>query len=189
MGKYYVLECYGPEDADRAAIGRIRTRLPESWRLGRPFQTPPATPIEVELNPDDLPGLLMPYFSSGIELMSNEMLAVLRAAGVDNLDVYDAVVIDPIEGRRYTNYKAVNVIGVLAAADLGKSKWSSTSSRALIDADFESLVVDESRTYGFLMFRLAECVSALIIHERVKSALENAEIKYLDFVEPAEWFG
>jgi hypothetical protein len=186
---YYVLECYGPDEEDRAALGRILNNVEESWRLGRRFKSPPTAPIEVELDPNELPGLLMPLFDRGILLMTDAMIEAIRASGVDNLDVYDAVLIDPIENVRHGNYKAVNVIGLVAAADLGKSKWKATSGEPLIDADFDSLAIDEAKTQGALMFRLAECVSAIVIHQRVKQSLEGAGIQYLDFVDPAKWIG
>ena len=184
---YYVLDCFGPEDEDRAGLGEIlNTELP--WETGRRFAQPPVSPVLVELNPD-FPGAMMPMFDSGILLFSDEMLTALDEAGVDNLDRYDTVVRDPVTGRSFSNYKAVNIIGVVACADLGESVYQAPSGSPLIDTDFDSLVIDETRAKELLMFRLAECVTAIIVHDRVRRHLEASGIPHLDFYEPQDWIG
>jgi hypothetical protein len=108
---------------------------------------------------------------------------------VDNLDVYDARLFDPQDGKTIDNYKAVNIIGAVAAADLGKSDYSAPSGTALVDTDFDSLVIDEKKAKGLLMFRLAECVTAIVIDERVKQQLARDRIPHLDFLDPKDWIG
>jgi hypothetical protein len=44
------------------------------------------------------------------------------------------------------------------------------------DVDFHALVLDESRINGQLMFRLAENLSAIVVHESVRKAIEAAGI-------------
>ena len=185
---YYVLGCFGPEDADRAAVGDI-LNTDVDWQTGGRFEEPPPVPVQVELNPDFLPGVMVPMFDSGILLFSDPMLAALAEAGVDNLDVYDAVLTDPTTGEKHTNYKAVNIVGAIAAADLGKSEWDAPSGTAIIDTDFDSLTIDEKKTGGALMFRLAECVTAVVVHEKVRAHLERRGIPYLDFTDPQDFIG
>jgi len=182
---YYVLECFGPVDRDRAGIGNV-LNTSVSWETGHRFAEPPPTPIQVELNPD-YPGMMMPMFNAGILLLSDAMLAALVAAGVDNLDVYDAVIRDPATGATHTEYKAANVIGAISAADLGQSRYRALSGSPIIDTEFDSLVIDETKVQGPLLFRLAECVTAIVVDEKVKSALEHAGIPYLDFIEPKDF--
>jgi hypothetical protein len=184
---HFVLACYGPPDRDRAAIGIVRnTKV--NWQLGRRFTDPPPSPVVVDLN-QDFPGILLPMFDKGILLLADEMVASLRAGGVDNLDLYDTRLFDPQNGQTYYNYKAVNIIGAVAAADLGKSNYSAPSGTALVDTDFDSLAIDEKKAKGLLMFRLAECVTAIIIDERVRQQLERDKIPYLDFLDPKDWMG
>ena len=184
---HVVLACYGPDDQDRAAIGMVRnTAL--NWQLGRRFAEPPPVPVEVDLNPE-FPGILLPMFDKGILLFSDAMLSSVRAAGVDNLDVYSASLSDPASGVTHTGYKAVNNIGTVAAANLAESDFQAPSGSPLVDTDFDSLVIDEERAKGLLMFRLAECVTAIIIDERVMQRLNQDRIPYLDFVDPRSWIG
>jgi hypothetical protein len=40
-----------------------------------------------------------------------------------------------------------------------------------------------------LLFRMAENVSAIVVHETVKKSIEDAGIPYIDFVNPESWIG
>jgi hypothetical protein len=180
-----MLECYGPPDQERASIDRAPAIPGVQWVLGQRFSVPIPTPLEITLDP----GLMMPMFYKGILLWSDALIAAVREEAVDNFDTYDAVLLDPSTGKRYTDYKAVNIIGLVAAADLSKSKYSAPSGRPVIDTDFDSVVIDESKTYDLPLFRLAECVTAIVIHENVRKRIESRGIRYLDFVSPEKWIG
>ncbi len=185
---YYVLQCYGPEDQDRTTLGSIPDIEGINWNLGRPFQAEIRQHLSASLNAS-FPGLLMPMYKKGILLMSDQMISTLREAGIDNLELYDVLLEIPFENKIISTFKAVNILGLVASANLSESEHTIHSGTALIDVDFDSLVIDEERTRGFLIFRLAECVSAIIIHESVKEKLVQSGIDHLDFVEPANWIG
>ncbi|HUG39999.1 MAG TPA: hypothetical protein VMM12_05925 [Longimicrobiales bacterium] len=184
---YYMLGCFGPEDEDRAAIGEI-LNTDVNWQTGTRFKQAPPVPVRVQLNPD-FPGIMVPMFDSGILLFEDTMLGALGEAGVDNLDLYDAVIEDPVSGQIFNNYRAVNIIGAVASADLEKSTFEAPSGTPIIDTDFDSLEIDPERPGGLLMFRLAESVNGIVVHEHVRLHLERSAIRYLDFTEPAEWVG
>ena len=57
------------------------------------------------------------------------------------------------------------------------------------DVDFHSLVIDEARTHGLMLFRLAEARTAIIVHERIKQAIDDAGIPGFVFYEPGDWSG
>lgn len=103
----------------------------------------------------------------------------LREAGVDDVDGYLRGIgherlegwIDPRPGAVFTGYKAVNVLGLVAAADLGRSQATVHDGVALADVDFDHLALDDSRTHGLRMFRLAESTNAIVVHESVRDAL------------------
>lgn len=64
-----------------------------------------------------------------------------------------------------------------------------TSGSTMGDADFHALIIDESKTAGLLLFRLAENISAIVVHERVKQSIEAAGIPGFAFYGPGEWSG
>lgn len=185
---YFILECYGPDEEDRASLGKWPHFEGVNWNLGRFIDRPIPTPIVVELDPE-CPGIMMPMFYSGLLLFNDEMIGALQKSGVNNFQVFDAIIKDTVNNTEYNNYKVINIIGVVAAADLDKSDYEAHDGAALIDTDFDSLVIDESKAKGQYMFRLAEAVSAIVIHENVKKSLESNGIQFLDFIPPEEWIG
>ncbi|EYF02874.1 hypothetical protein [Chondromyces apiculatus] len=184
---YYLLGCFGPLDEERARIGGV-LNTPISWQRGHRFEDPPPEPVQVDLD-GEYPGVLVPMFDAGILLFSDQMVLAFRDAGVNNLDHYHTVVRDPSTNTSHSNYKATNIVGVVSCADLSQSSWEAPSGSPLIDTDFESLSIDEERSLDLLMFRLAECITGIVIHERVKRALERRAIPHLNFYDPVAWLG
>jgi hypothetical protein len=119
--------------------------------------------------------------------MSDRFYEALRKTGVDNLDVYDAVLVNKAENVTIKGYKAFNVIGLVAAADLGQTKFSPENPSRLIDASIDSLAIDAKKAKGLLLFRLAEYAGAVIVHASLKNALEKIDFPYLVFNEPKEF--
>ncbi|OHA79608.1 MAG: hypothetical protein A2675_02540 [Candidatus Yonathbacteria bacterium RIFCSPHIGHO2_01_FULL_51_10] len=175
---------------DLAVLGR-RPMIPGiDFMAGERFDPTIAIPqpLRYELNPE-APGEMPWFFKAGGPLMHDRMVEALRAAGVDNIDVYDALVVDPDDGSEWTDYKAVNIVGLVAAADMTKSIIDTSDSARLITTKFEKLVLDPAKAHGLLLFRLAEKVSAIIVHERVKAEIEARKIGPLGFIPPEKWFG
>lgn len=159
------------------------------WNDGQIFTKPIKTPIEARLKPyepsnPDMSPALPSLFKGRVPLYSDALLLALRSAGVDNLDTYEARILDPDTDTWHTSYKAVNVIGMVSAADMAQSVATVHDGIPLIDVSFDRLVIDPKKTYGFLMFRLAENNSAVIVHERVKQAVLAAGIRDLEFFKP-----
>ena len=184
---YFMLECYGPPEEDAASIGEFPQFDDVYWNLGTPIEHPIPTPVRITLDPD-APGILLPMYQMGILLMSDALIAALRHAGVSNLELFDAILVDEVKQREYTHYKLVNIVGVISAADLSQSQHTPHGT-PLFDVDFDSLVIDEQKTRGALLFRLAENVAGIVVHESVKDAVLKAGIEHLDFVPTKRWFG
>ena len=183
---YYVMVCDG--EYPSAVIDSIPEMDDAPWNTGVVIQQDFPVPLEYVLEPE--PGNLKAmYEEMAYPIMSDDLIAALRAAGVDNLQLSDAIVEDPVTGKKHKNYKAFNIVGVVAAADMEKSVLMGTSNSKMIDVDFESLAIDEKKAAPFLMFRLAESVSAIIISEAVKDEIERRNIPGMDFYEPADWSG
>lgn len=170
---------------------RLPDRYPEQpgvfWFAGARFDQRIAEPVEVTLKPyrpDDQSREIAEYIKGTIPLFRDDLIRGLQEAGVDNLDLYQAVLIDPDDGKRYTTHKAVNIIGVITAADLGRSDAIINPGGAVIDVSFNSLVVDEAKTKGVLMFRLAESPTTILVHRSVKDHLRQRGFTALRFVNP-----
>lgn len=129
------------------------------------------------------------YAENATPIMSAELRAALTAAGIDNIEYFPAILRDPKTKKEFTNYFAFNIVGAVAAADMGKSKLMGTSDSTMLDADFDSLVIDPDSARGMLLFRLAENLSAIITHESVKEVVEKREIPGIIFYAPEDWAG
>jgi len=185
-------------DADReSAKVTMVTQLPPryaNWMTGSRIPIEIPRPLHYAIRAED-EGTLRPYFRTpGAPLMSNDLIGVLGAAGVDNLDTYDAVIREERTGKEYRNYKAVNIVGVVSAADMGKSEYtdSGLSENERVAHWFNKLVLDENKIAGNLLFRLAENVSIVLVHKRVVDAIQASSIpglRYLEFAHPAEYAG
>ena len=44
----------------------------------------------------------------------------------------------------------------------------------MIDTDFDGFTIDETKIGDLLMFRMAECITAILVHEKVRRGLETA---------------
>lgn len=158
----------------------------DRWFRGRRFKVSPSEPVVVQIQPGNENGDLLPFFGTAT-LMSDAFYETLRDAGVDNLDVYDAI-IQSIDGTVvHRGYKAFNVVGLVRAADLSRTVFTDLKGSRLIDASIDSLAIDEDQVADFLMFRLAEYVGAVIVHERVKRAVEARRFPYVVFREPSDF--
>lgn len=115
---------------------------------------------------------LAPYMNQcGCNFFRDDLIAALEEFGVNNLVKYPVSITDPDDGMVYTNYKAVNIIGVVSAADMNKSKYKLNDDIPLIDVAFDELVLKENDSQDLLMFRLAESLTTILVHESVRDYL------------------
>jgi sugar phosphate isomerase/epimerase len=161
------------------------------WADGARHRVPIPEPLELKLKPlnprSSDHGPEMPeYFKGQIPLFRDDLIEAMRSAGVDNLDLYKVRILDPDSGRSHENYKAVNIIGVVAAADMGKSKATVHTGGPVIDVEFDKLVVDDGKPRGALIFRLAEATGTILVHERLRDHLLAKGYDKLEFLEPGE---
>lgn len=188
---YWMLECFTPDDWEtRAMLQPLPDVLPllGSWTIGQPVTTPIPEPLALELfslHPDDL----LELHKEGALVMTRRLFDALAEAGVDNLDAYRTVIRHPVTGFETEDYVLVNVIGLVRAADMARSAVLGGGWNGLLGVDFDSVVLDEDRAADLLMFRLAECTTAVVVHDRVKQHLLRRGFDMLAFIPPEEWMG
>ncbi|AHG92990.1 hypothetical protein J421_5455 (plasmid) [Gemmatirosa kalamazoonensis] len=140
------------------------------WWVGARFAAPPATPIRCTLDESGGPDLPDAFLAEAIPIMSARLVDALRAAGADNLDAYDAQLVDPRTGAPVGDYRAVNVVGLARAADMTSSVYDAASEFPMIE--FDRVVVDPAAVGELRMFRLAENPSYILVAQGVKDALD-----------------
>lgn len=124
---------------------------------------------------------LAEFLDDSIPLFSKSLIEALAEVGIDNLQTYRVKIVERTGKAVEKKYYAVNILGVVSCANMSKSQFTDGGGTGMITMNFRQLVIDEAKTQGLLMFRLAESVSSVIVHEEVKKHLELKGFKYLRF--------
>lgn len=151
-------------------------------------------PLEINLDPvepyvEEMGPAVPDVFDISGLVLSERLYQTIVAFGVDNLDAYPAVMIDTETKERFTGYYAVNVIGLIAAADMQKSVATIQPGGPVIDVAFDQLVIDAAKARGALMFRLAESTSSVWLHPALVKHIKDAGFPGIEFTDPSEVFG
>jgi hypothetical protein len=199
--KYYVLKCLPSIQVEHYRLQVGYPANDKRWEAGLVFSSqnrseelqPPPVPIPVrtEAEDPDIPNVYAELYWNPIPLMTRRLVQALRGAGIDNIQTYDTTLESP-QGEKppgADHYLAVNIVGRVAAADLGKSDISPETPERMISTDFHSLSIDESKARALLLFRLAENITAVMVHEHVKDRVEQSGITTLSWLAPEQWAG
>lgn len=161
-----------------------------NWRTGVRIDIKLPQPLEYAIDEVD-EGILSPYYEElDAPLMSNKLIKALTECGIDNLDIYEATIRLNRTGEIIHDYKAVNIIGLVKAADMDKSEYSTNglNDKALFSVWFNKLVIDEAAIQNLSFFRMAENVSIVLIHKHIKEKIET-QFPQLKFVHPLQYSG
>ncbi len=188
---YWVLEGCNPE-------------LPKRWLKDTPYIEGISwwngTPVDRALLPEHLVfklkklnphssdhgPLLPPFFNENPPLFLDRMIKVMIDEGAANIEAFPAQLHDPDNGDVHTCYRAVNLLGLIHAADLKKSQFVVNEGGPRTSVDFDRLAIDPAKARGELIFRLAESVNVILVHDRLKRRLEKEGFDSLWFLPPGE---
>jgi hypothetical protein len=157
---HYLMSCERP--ATVRTIGQGPGLETEPWVFGRKLAFAVPDPLIYTLEPGQ--GDLLPMYTEGEPIMRQDMIDALEAGGVDNLELYRAIVRDPVTGQEWHDYRAFNVLGLVSAA-----------------VETPGLGIVESRTMGLSLFRLAEAPSLIVVDERVMEEVQRRAIPRVVF--------
>jgi len=185
---YYAIFPVSDDDGNMMSFTYKKDHRHRSFHEGQKFTSDPDAPIwkqypevpirlEIEDGDEDAP--FPSFLRMPIPIMSKKLLEAIRSTGVNNIDTYEAELYYPDGSLASKDYVVFNLIGVIMAADMEKSVYDPDQPDRMIAMSFDSLTIDERKTYGFLMFRLAENITTILIHERVKQAIEDAGIELI----------
>jgi hypothetical protein len=117
---------------------------------------------------------LMAYYDA-TQLMHSRLADALQSSGVDNLQTFPAVLSEDGKLAARQDYVVANIVGTVACASLDESDSIPFADRWF----FNDLVIDASKTHGLLMFRLAESLLDVLVHETVAKKLMQHNFPYL----------
>jgi hypothetical protein len=190
---YYILKCPIPITANGENLMDIKNHFDAgsvwSWTDGLPLdadEDPGELPINIDVDYfQNYQGAPREFYALGVSILSPRVKAVFDSLGIDNILYYPAVLhISPL-GRK-VDYFVFKIIGRVAAADATSQLESYQGRQAIGDASVHHLKIDATKTFNFLIFRLAESTTTIVVHEKVKLACEAAGIDTLQFLLPEE---
>jgi hypothetical protein len=143
------------------------------WLAGQKTNVVPEQPIRFELDTEKGGDQLPEMFMVSVPLFSRKLLDALQSAGVDNLQVFAAEIADRKRDRIFGDYFAVNIVGLVACADMALSLIEPTSAPPM--AEFRELVIDETKAMGQHLFRLAENTRIVLVSQQVRDLLQSRD--------------
>lgn len=174
--EYFVL------DAATDGEGRRRTLLDapavtgiRSWLSGRVIQVLPAAPIRLTWDPATIDAAVSDYEPVGIPLMSDRLLEVIRAAGVEHLQRAPVEIHGEHAHAIDRSFAAVNIVG--APTCVRESRRGTRVRLGEIEPPvywYEGFEVVVDRAMGMRLFRPAELRSAIVVDGVIRRAIENA---------------
>ena len=184
--KYFFLWCM-PDHADLRDIedgelgnGMKASDLDEGQKVAEKI----VEPVKIKLEPGTgaMPEMFMDPF-----VITDELLDAFRDCGVDNIDSYDAIIVDENTGQQWHNYKLCNLIGVVDIFDMDRSELHPDSPPE-IAVLFEEIVIDSEKAKGHHMFRSSHMSSHIMVSEHVRDHIESKGVfKNLEFIEPEDY--
>ncbi len=152
------------------------------FRIGQSMTVKIPTPLEYtlkKLNPDsaDHAPFMPEYFARDYPLFRDDFIEALKAFGVKNMELYEASIHDPDNGKTYKNYRAFNVAGVLPMLVLGADV---TEEEDVVDGSGFDVEAD---TKGLSLFRIENSFQ-LFVDERLKDHLSKLNFEGITFLDP-----
>jgi hypothetical protein len=137
--------------------------------VGRRLRRPPSTPLRVDVGRVSVTNGV-DFLNPGLPIFSRKLFDAFVSEGVDNLEAFPAILVEQSGGKQ-DGFLAINVVGVVAGADMEKSEFQDAQQRQRFTVSFEKLVLDPARTRDLLCFRLFEDLSSIVVHKNVAGRL------------------
>lgn len=154
---------------------------------GASIAAPVPNPIEIDLVPDEKGTAEMPpLWVVPALVVRKDVAEALQAIGVDNVQYYPAVLHDRARNQRWDDYLVGNVIGLMDVIDMKKSVLDPDSPPEIAML-FETMVLDEKKCRGAMMFRLMHRQNLIVISDRVANQLRSKNYRFLHIVPPEDF--
>lgn len=112
------------------------------------------------------------FLDTSYPLMSKRFVELLQAGGVDNLQLFPAVIKSEVDGSVWENYYAVNVLGLIACADMDNSDYDEIMPGHY---RFRELAIHAEKANDALLFRLQEDATIMVIQKSVGQFIRSQD--------------
>ena len=174
---YYVLSRVIVATSARISDPEKLPRRASNWITGESLPVPVPNPIVFVIEEGD-EGEIAAYHYTCVPLMSKELVETLQSCGVTNLELHNAVIREAVSGKEFHTHRAVNVVGRISIAEKSKSQSSSIEG---MGQWVHKMVPDVAAAGGALLFRMQEGLSNIIVHQKIKDAVEARKLPLIEF--------
>jgi hypothetical protein len=141
-------------------------------------------PIRVDITSKNrnVPGMF--YFPFTLR---DDLIADILEFGVNNLELYDAILVDEARNQTWDDFKVCNIIGLLDIFDLQKSELheNSPSDGPYL---FNEIAINQNKSVGHHIFRPFGRQSQVMVSEALKNHLESkGKYDFLSFIPPEDF--
>src|SRR5690606_8412424 len=170
---FYIMKQYTLIEGAPSLDGVPDTIDPNEWIQGKRIPSfAPEEPLilDLSLESGDFRGDIIENF---LTLYHDDLKEAVEQLKVDNIDFYPVQLRDQHTDTLEEGYSIINIIGLYDCIDMEQSKikwWP--SGRGF---DFESMVIDESKTNGTKIFRLKDDPTKVIINEELKQYFDKTD--------------
>ena len=184
MSRYFIIR--GTAGGPIVLLNSLRSPAKgDGWMRGQKFKTQVAEPVLITAKEGFDKGTLMTFYGAPT-IMRLDLYEAILSAGADNIEAWSAVV-QKADGTLLSDqYVAFNVVGLVSAAGPATTFAAENPSR-WIDASVESLDLEPRATHDLFVFRLAESINTVVVHENVKAAVEAQGIPNVQFIDPPDY--
>jgi hypothetical protein len=107
---------------------------------------------------------MIDFQDGSFPVMSKRFLEIMKASGVDNLQTFPIIIKSEEDDTIWDNYFIVNILGMIACADLSKSTYDEIMPGFY---SFDELAIHAEKAKDTLLFRLQEDPTTIIMHRSV----------------------
>ncbi len=115
---------------------------------------------------------MVDFQDSSFPVMSKRFLEIIQAAGVNNLQTFPLIIKSEEDCTVWDNYFVVNVLGMIACADLSKSTYHEIMPGFCL---FDELAIYAEKAEDTLLFRLQEDPTTIIMHRSVGRYIKSQD--------------
>jgi hypothetical protein len=150
--------------SDDSAVIDQASHFDYSFNVGRKLPPEMSVPVEFDVDLSIDGRELSAVFVVPTFVARKEFYEALVAAGVDNVDPYPAVIRNGDTKQEFRDYLLLNVIGVVACADLTASEYDDLGPGIHV---IESVAIKGDKLPNAHIFRLGEDRMKIIVSDQV----------------------
>jgi hypothetical protein len=112
-------------------------------------------------------------YVTNVKVMTKRLVAAIQSAGVDNLQIFPAVVTDSVSGAKSEEYVVINVLGLVSGVNLARSVGTPVANAFY----FDKIAIDPAKVRDLLLFRIKESPIEIIVHDSVAKVISDGKFE------------